>query len=114
MAAGLHKVIEDSKYTRLVISRPISPLGKDLGYLPGSKAEKFNPWMQPIYDNMDILLSLHDDKNQEIPKARRRPVSLILWTMASWNWNLLHTSGDAACQTNSSSSMKPRTLSPTR
>ncbi|HNX37403.1 MAG TPA: PhoH family protein [Candidatus Cloacimonadota bacterium] len=63
MASGLQKVIEEKKYSRLVISRPISPLGKDLGYLPGSKAEKFNPWMQPIYDNMEILLSLHDDNN---------------------------------------------------
>ena len=61
MAAGLKKVVEDSLYSRLVVSRPIFPMGKDLGYLPGSKAEKFNPWMQPIYDNMDILLSLHDD-----------------------------------------------------
>jgi len=61
MAAGLKKVVEDNKYSRLVISRPISPLGKDIGYLPGTKSEKFNPWMQPIYDNMDILLSLHDE-----------------------------------------------------
>lgn len=61
MAAGLKKVVEDNIYSRLVVSRPISPLGKDIGYLPGSKAEKFNPWMQPIYDNMDILLSLHDE-----------------------------------------------------
>ncbi len=63
MAAGLKKVVEDSVYSRLVVSRPISPLGKDIGYLPGTKAEKFNPWMQPIYDNMDILLSLHDETN---------------------------------------------------
>lgn len=56
IAAGLHKVITEDRYTRLVISRPISPMGKDLGYLPGSKTEKFNPWMQPIFDNMDILL----------------------------------------------------------
>jgi len=62
MAAGLKKVVDDSIYSRLVVSRPISPMGKDLGYLPGTKAEKFNPWMQPIYDNMDILLSLHDEK----------------------------------------------------
>jgi len=61
MAAGLKKVVEDNIYTRMVVSRPISPIGKDLGYLPGSKAEKFNPWMQPIYDNMDILLSMHED-----------------------------------------------------
>lgn len=72
MAAGLQKVVEDSRYTRLVISRPISPLGKDLGYLPGTKAEKFNPWMQPIYDNMDILLSLHEDKSAENFKNKKK------------------------------------------
>jgi len=72
MAAGLQKVVEEEKYTRLVVSRPISPLGKDLGYLPGSKSEKFNPWMQPIYDNMDILLSLHDDRSQDNPKNKKK------------------------------------------
>lgn len=72
MAAGLQKVVEESKYSRLVISRPISPLGKDLGYLPGTKSEKFNPWMQPIYDNMDILLSLHDDKSIENMKNKKK------------------------------------------
>lgn len=65
MAAGLQKVMEDNVYSRMVVSRPISPIGKDLGYLPGSKAEKFNPWMQPIYDNMDILLSLHEESNNQ-------------------------------------------------
>lgn len=72
MAAGLQKVVEENKYSRLVISRPISPLGKDLGYLPGTKSEKFNPWMQPIYDNMDILLSLKDD-SESYSKGKKRP-----------------------------------------
>ncbi|MDD4223170.1 MAG: PhoH family protein [Candidatus Cloacimonetes bacterium] len=73
MAAGLQKVVEEQKYTRLVISRPISPLGHDLGYLPGTKSDKFNPWMQPIYDNMDILLSLHEDIKTENMKGKRKP-----------------------------------------
>ncbi len=73
MAAGLQKVVEEQKYTRLVISRPISPLGKDLGYLPGSKSEKFNPWMQPIYDNMEILLALHEDIKTDTMKGKRKP-----------------------------------------
>ena len=72
IAAGLQKVIEENKYARLVISRPIFPLGKDLGYLPGSKTEKFNPWMQPIYDNMDILLSHHDQVGPTNPKNKRK------------------------------------------
>ncbi|MCB5234716.1 MAG: PhoH family protein [Candidatus Cloacimonetes bacterium] len=72
IAAGLKKVVDDEKYKRLVVSRPISPLGKDLGYLPGSKAEKFNPWMQPIYDNMDILLTAHEEKADSGGKIKRR------------------------------------------
>lgn len=72
MAAGLSKVIDEERYKRLMISRPISPLGKDLGYLPGTKDEKLNPWMQPIYDNMDILLSLHDEKSGKDPKDKRK------------------------------------------
>ncbi len=63
MAAGLNQVVEEDKYKRLVISRPIFPLGKDLGYLPGSKEDKFNPWMQPIYDNMEILIHNHADNS---------------------------------------------------
>jgi PhoH-like ATPase len=63
LAAGLNRVVEENAYTRLVVSRPISPLGKDIGFLPGSKSEKFNPWMQPIYDNMEILLSNKSEKD---------------------------------------------------
>ncbi|MBN2461189.1 MAG: PhoH family protein [Candidatus Cloacimonetes bacterium] len=62
LAAGLNQVVEKDNFTRLVVSRPIFPLGKDLGFLPGTKAEKFNPWMQPIYDNMEILLFNRNEK----------------------------------------------------
>lgn len=64
IAAGLHQVVENDTYNRLVVSRPISPLGKDLGFLPGSKDDKFTPWMQPIYDNMEILIQGHNDYNR--------------------------------------------------
>lgn len=63
IAAGLNQVVEADNYNRLVVSRPISPLGKDLGFLPGSKDDKFTPWMQPIYDNMEILIQGHNDYN---------------------------------------------------
>lgn len=63
IASGLNQVVEDDNYNRLVVSRPISPLGKDLGFLPGSKDDKFTPWMQPIYDNMEILIQGHNDYN---------------------------------------------------
>jgi PhoH-like ATPase len=55
IAAGLEMAIAEEKYTRLLVSRPIQPMGKDLGFLPGDVNEKLAPWMQPIFDNMDFL-----------------------------------------------------------
>ncbi|HEX9620918.1 MAG TPA: PhoH family protein [Polyangiaceae bacterium] len=56
LAAGLKRVTEDGTYSRLLVSRPVMPLGRDLGYLPGDVEEKLNPWMQPVYDNLEFLL----------------------------------------------------------
>jgi len=56
IASGLQKTTEDAKYIKMLVSRPIFPLGKDVGYLPGTIEEKMNPWMQPIYDNLEFLL----------------------------------------------------------
>lgn len=55
LAAGLRKVFDEGIYTRILVSRPIMPLGKDIGYLPGTKEEKLYHWMQPIYDNLEFL-----------------------------------------------------------
>jgi PhoH-like ATPase len=57
IAAGLQKVVEEKKFTKLLVSRPIFPLGRDIGFLPGDVDEKLNPWMQPIYDNMEFLVA---------------------------------------------------------
>src|SRR5512142_34713 len=58
IAAGLQKAMEDGVYQKLLVSRPIFPLGRDIGYLPGSVEEKLNPWMQPIFDNVEYLMNL--------------------------------------------------------
>jgi PhoH-like ATPase len=58
LAAGLQKVVEENTYTKLLVSRPIFPLGRDVGYLPGDLEQKLNPWMQPIYDNVEFLMGL--------------------------------------------------------
>lgn len=57
LAAGLKRTVEDGMYTRMLVSRPIMPLGRDLGFLPGDVDEKLNPWMQPIFDNLEFLFS---------------------------------------------------------
>jgi PhoH-like ATPase len=58
IAAGLQKTAEEAIYHKLLVSRPIFPLGRDLGYLPGDIEEKLNPWMQPVYDNVEFLMGL--------------------------------------------------------
>ncbi|MFD2116240.1 PhoH family protein [Paenibacillus yanchengensis] len=55
LAAGLLKVEDERQYKKLLIARPVVPMGKDIGYLPGEKEEKLRPWMQPIYDNLEYL-----------------------------------------------------------
>jgi PhoH-like ATPase len=57
IAAGMTKVLNDNVYTKLLCARPIMPLGRDIGYLPGDKDQKLTAWMQPIFDNMAYLLS---------------------------------------------------------
>jgi PhoH-like ATPase len=55
LACGMTKTFDESVYSKILISRPIIPLGKDIGFLPGTKEEKLFHWMQPIYDNLEVL-----------------------------------------------------------
>lgn len=62
VAAGLEQVVERRMYKKLLIARPIMPMGKDIGYLPGSEKDKLKPWMQPIHDNIDFLSENREEK----------------------------------------------------
>ncbi|WP_096435576.1 PhoH family protein [Alteribacter populi] len=57
LAAGLYQTEDLQKYKKLLVARPVVPVGKDIGYLPGEKEEKLRPWMQPIYDNLEYLFN---------------------------------------------------------
>jgi PhoH-like ATPase len=56
IAAGMQRVVKDKVYEKMLVTRPIMPLGRDIGYLPGSKDEKLTAWMGPIFDNLKYLL----------------------------------------------------------
>ncbi len=56
LLAGLHQVMVQDEYRKMLVSRPIVPLGKDIGYLPGTIEEKLHSWMLPIYDNMELIM----------------------------------------------------------
>jgi PhoH-like ATPase len=59
MAAGLKLVVQNREFRRLVVARPTIPVGKELGFLPGSLEEKLAPWMQPIHDALEMLSDLN-------------------------------------------------------
>ena len=71
LAAGLEEVIINKRYEKILVSRPIIPLGKDLGYMPGDKDEKLAHWMQPIFDNLTFLMG-----TGQPPKTRQDDDSL--------------------------------------
>lgn len=68
LACGLRKVFDEGAYSRILVSRPIVPLGRDIGYLPGTKEEKLFHWMQPIYDNLEFLCASTGGETQETLK----------------------------------------------
>ena len=57
LATGLFQTEDLGEYKKLFVARPIVPVGKDLGFLPGEKQEKLRPWMQPIFDNLEFLFN---------------------------------------------------------
>lgn len=57
LAAGLMQTEDLGRYKKLLVARPIVPVGKDIGYLPGEKEEKLRPWIQPIFDNLEYLFN---------------------------------------------------------
>jgi PhoH-like ATPase len=66
LAAGLYLTQDAAIYQKMLVARPIVPLGRDIGYLPGSKEEKLRPWAQPIYDNLEYLFGQRKGTLDEI------------------------------------------------
>lgn len=83
LASGLRKTFDEDVYSKLLVSRPIVPLGRDIGYLPGTKEEKLTPWMQPIYDNLEFLCgamsSSSTDAMQWVLESRRLEMEAVTY-----------------------------------
>jgi len=63
IAAGLNQVMEEKRYSRVMVTRPVIPMGKDIGYLPGGKGDKLNHWMQPLFDNLEFIIDVAHSQN---------------------------------------------------
>ncbi|HJV68065.1 PhoH family protein [Ideonella sp.] len=55
LAAGLSQVMEDRRYTEIIVTRVTVPVGEDIGFLPGNEEEKMGPWMGALDDNLEVL-----------------------------------------------------------
>lgn len=69
LAAALENTLHDNIYERILVSRPIVPLGNDIGFMPGDKNDKLRHWMQPIFDNLDFLMGESSNGKNKPPKS---------------------------------------------
>jgi PhoH-like ATPase len=74
LAAGMTATLHDETFEKMLVSRPVIPLGRDIGYLPGTKDEKMKLWMQPIFDNLSYLMGLSpsDSSDETTPQLVNR------------------------------------------
>jgi PhoH-like ATPase len=66
VAASLFKTVDENIYSRILVSRPTLPMGKDIGFLPGTIEEKLTPWMYPIVDNVELIMRKDSRSNRHM------------------------------------------------
>ena len=71
LAAGLTQVLDDKRYSEIIVTRVTVPLGEDIGFLPGTEEEKMQPWMGALEDNLDVL-NASDESGGEWGRAATR------------------------------------------
>ncbi len=71
LAAGLTQVLDDKRYSEIIMTRVTVPIGEDIGFLPGTEEEKMTPWMGALEDNLDVL-NATDDSGGEWGRAATR------------------------------------------
>jgi PhoH-like ATPase len=77
IAAALEATLEHKMYDKILIARPVQPMGKDIGYLPGTLEEKLSPWMQPIFDNLEFLFynkKKHTGQYESVKKQKAKAI----------------------------------------
>jgi len=78
IAAALESVLGFQRYDRVLVSRPIIPMGKDIGFLPGGKDEKLANWMQPIFDNLSFLLGRGESQQEGGEASIRKRIDKMI------------------------------------
>lgn len=94
VAAGLEQVVEQRRYARLCVYRPVIPVGKaDLGYLPGALDEKLDPWMAAIIDAISALTERRSPEDaRQVIDAIKGSGQLVMESVAHLRGRTLHNS----------------------
>ncbi|MDR2113043.1 MAG: PhoH family protein, partial [Candidatus Accumulibacter sp.] len=72
LAAGLTQVLDEQRYSEIIITRVTVPVGEDIGFLPGSEEEKMGPWMGALEDNLEVLNKSDGHEGGEWGRAATR------------------------------------------
>ncbi len=80
LAVALYLTVDEKKYKKVTVTRPVIPMGKDIGYLPGSEEEKMRPWIQPIRDNLEFLFDNVGKSTSKIENAKFLQVEALSYT----------------------------------
>ena len=73
LAAGLSQVLDDRRYTEIIVTRVTVPVGEDIGFLPGTEEEKMGPWMGALDDNLEVLAQDRRRRRRMGPRRHQRP-----------------------------------------
>ncbi len=80
LAVGLYETTNEKKYKKMIVTRPVVPMGKDIGYLPGGAEEKMRPWIQPIYDNLEFLFDNVGKSVSKIENQKFLEIEVLSYT----------------------------------
>ena len=72
LAYGLHAILEQKKYTKLIVARSTPPIAEDIGFLPGTEEEKMAPWLAAFDDNLEILHGTDESCHGSIDYVKER------------------------------------------
>ena len=72
LAAGLTQVLDDRRYTEIIMTRATVSVGEDIGFLPGTEEEKMGPWMGALDDNLEVLAKTDERRRRMGPRRHQR------------------------------------------
>ena len=72
LACGLSLTVDQNRFKRLLVSRPVFPMGRDIGFLPGEMQDKLKPWMQPIFDNLEFILGGGSERDEPQNRGKNK------------------------------------------